>query len=76
MFLFSLPELPPPQRVSAVALGNSSILVSWSPPVGAALPVGGYVVEWAEPRGELPLQPRSSWVKLPPSRLSTVIAGK
>ncbi|XP_066049101.1 interleukin-12 receptor subunit beta-2 [Chamaea fasciata] len=65
------PGLPPPQRVSAVGLGNSSIQVSWSRPVGAALPVEGYVVEWAEPRGE---PPQHSWVKLPPSHLSTVIA--
>ncbi|KAM4896371.1 interleukin-12 receptor subunit beta-2 [Sylvia borin] len=67
------PELPPPQRVSAVALGNSSILVSWSPPVGTPLPIEGYVVEWAEPRGEPPLQPRHSCLRLPPSRLSAVI---
>ncbi|XP_030919939.1 interleukin-12 receptor subunit beta-2 [Geospiza fortis] len=68
------PDLPPPQRVCAVGLGNSSILVSWSPPAGAALPVGGYLVEWAEPWREPRLQPQHSWVKLPPSHLSTVIA--
>ncbi|XP_077641659.1 interleukin-12 receptor subunit beta-2 [Lonchura striata] len=68
------PDLPPPQRVCAVGLGNSSILVSWSPPAGAALPVGGYVVEWAEPRREPRPQPQQGWLKLPPSRLSTVIA--
>ncbi|XP_059709528.1 interleukin-12 receptor subunit beta-2 [Haemorhous mexicanus] len=68
------PDLPPPQRVCAVGLGNSSILVSWSPPAGATLPVGGYLVEWAEPWREPRLQPRHSWVKLPPSHLSTVIA--
>ncbi|XP_054150539.1 interleukin-12 receptor subunit beta-2 [Melozone crissalis] len=68
------PDLPPPQRVSAVGLGNSSILVSWSPPAGAALPLGGYLVEWAEPWGEPQLQPPHSWVKLPPTHLSTVIA--
>uniref|UniRef100_A0A674GGH5 Fibronectin type-III domain-containing protein n=1 Tax=Taeniopygia guttata TaxID=59729 RepID=A0A674GGH5_TAEGU len=68
------PDLPPPQRVSAVGLGNSSILVSWSPPAGAALPVGGFVVEWAEPWREPGLQPQQGWVKLSPSQLSTVIA--
>nr|XP_026654462.1 interleukin-12 receptor subunit beta-2 [Zonotrichia albicollis] len=67
-------DLPPPQRVSAVGLGNSSILVSWSPPARAALPLGGYLVEWAEPWREPQLQPPHSWVKLPPSHLSTVIA--
>ncbi|XP_062353328.1 interleukin-12 receptor subunit beta-2 [Cinclus cinclus] len=64
------PDLPPPERVSAVALGNSSILVSWSPPAGATVPIQGYVVEWAQPH----LQPWHTWVKLPPSHLSTVIA--
>uniref|UniRef100_A0A8C3QC93 Uncharacterized protein n=1 Tax=Geospiza parvula TaxID=87175 RepID=A0A8C3QC93_GEOPR len=73
-FCSPLPDLPPPQRVCAVGLGNSSILVSWSPPAGAALPVGGYLVEWAEPWREPRLQPQHSWVKLPPSHLSTVIA--
>ncbi|XP_074401663.1 interleukin-12 receptor subunit beta-2 isoform X1 [Zonotrichia albicollis] len=68
------PDLPPPQRVSAVGLGNSNILVSWSPPARAALPLGGYLVEWAEPWREPQLQPLHSWVKLPPSHLSTVIA--
>ncbi|XP_017596093.1 PREDICTED: interleukin-12 receptor subunit beta-2, partial [Corvus brachyrhynchos] len=67
-------DLPPPQRVSAVALGNSSILVSWSPPLGSAVSVGGYVVEWEEPWREPRLQPQHSWVKLPPSHLSTVLA--
>ncbi|XP_063262943.1 interleukin-12 receptor subunit beta-2 [Prinia subflava] len=64
------PELPPPQRVSAAALGNSSILVSWSPPEGPAVPVGGYLVEWAQPWG----QPQHAWVRLARSQLSTVIA--
>ncbi|XP_053806709.1 interleukin-12 receptor subunit beta-2 [Vidua chalybeata] len=68
------PDLPPPQRVSALGLGNGSILVSWSPPARASLPVGGYLVEWAEPWREPRLQPQHGWVKLPPSHLSTVIA--
>ncbi|XP_041254265.1 interleukin-12 receptor subunit beta-2 [Onychostruthus taczanowskii] len=68
------PDLPPPQRVSAVGLGNSSILVSWSPPAAGAVPLGGYLVEWAEPWREPRLQPQHGWVKLPPSLLSTVIA--
>ncbi|XP_057243936.1 interleukin-12 receptor subunit beta-2-like, partial [Malurus melanocephalus] len=61
-------DLPPPQRVSAVALGNCSILVSWSPPEGPPVPIGGFVVQW-DPHPE----PQQSWVKLPPSQLSTVI---
>ncbi|XP_068263075.1 interleukin-12 receptor subunit beta-2 [Nyctibius grandis] len=63
-------DLPPPRKVSAVALGNSSILVSWKPPVPSAVPVGGYVVEWAEAQRP---EPRP-WVKLPASNLSVVIA--
>ncbi|XP_039567479.1 interleukin-12 receptor subunit beta-2 isoform X2 [Passer montanus] len=68
------PDLPPPQRVSAVGLGNSSILVSWSPPARAAVPVGGYLLEWAEPWREPRRQPQHRWLKLPPSHLATVIA--
>ncbi|XP_005521374.1 PREDICTED: interleukin-12 receptor subunit beta-2 [Pseudopodoces humilis] len=68
------PDLPPPERVSSVALGNSSILVTWSPPVTPTLPVGGYLLEWAEPGRDPHLQPRNTWRKLPPTRLSTVLA--
>ncbi|XP_065513450.1 interleukin-12 receptor subunit beta-2 [Caloenas nicobarica] len=62
-------DLPPPQRVSAVAAGNSSVLVSWEAPAGPAVPVGGYVVEWAEMRRD----PRPAWVRLPASSLSAAI---
>ncbi|XP_063201253.1 interleukin-12 receptor subunit beta-2 [Chroicocephalus ridibundus] len=68
-------DLPAPQEVSAVAMGNSSILVSWKPPAGpASASLGGYVVEWAEPGRDGHREPRPAWVKLPPSNLSTVIA--
>ncbi|KAM6305522.1 interleukin-12 receptor subunit beta-2 [Aegotheles albertisi] len=64
-------DLPPPQKVSAVALGNGSILVSWEPPTSSPAPISGYVVEWAEaPRNRSP----EAWVKLPKSNLSTLIA--
>nr|XP_021152126.1 interleukin-12 receptor subunit beta-2 [Columba livia] len=62
-------DLPPPQQVSAVAVGNSSILVSWKAPASPSVPVGGYVVEWAEMQRD----PRPAWVRLPASNLSTVI---
>uniref|UniRef100_A0A8C3KHU3 Fibronectin type-III domain-containing protein n=1 Tax=Calidris pygmaea TaxID=425635 RepID=A0A8C3KHU3_9CHAR len=66
--------LPPPQEVSAVAMGNSSILVSWKPPAGlVASSLGGYVVEWAELGRDTGLEPHPAWVKLPASNLSTVI---
>uniref|UniRef100_A0A8C8E9N8 Fibronectin type-III domain-containing protein n=1 Tax=Otus sunia TaxID=257818 RepID=A0A8C8E9N8_9STRI len=68
-------DLPPPQKVSAVAMGNSSIFVSWKAPVASAASVSGYVVEWADtPRSPRP-EPCPAWVKLPASNLSTVIAG-
>ncbi|XP_074687873.1 interleukin-12 receptor subunit beta-2 isoform X4 [Strix aluco] len=67
-------DLPPPQKVSAVATGNSSIFVSWKAPVASAAAVSGYVVEWADtPRSPRP-EPCPAWVKLPASNLSTVIA--
>uniref|UniRef100_A0A8C8AZS5 Fibronectin type-III domain-containing protein n=1 Tax=Otus sunia TaxID=257818 RepID=A0A8C8AZS5_9STRI len=48
-------DLPPPQKVSAVAMGNSSIFVSWKAPVASAASVSGYVVEWADtPRSPRP----------------------
>ncbi|XP_074762103.1 interleukin-12 receptor subunit beta-2 isoform X2 [Athene noctua] len=66
--------LPPPRKVSAVAMGNGSILVSWEAPVASAASLSGYVVEWADtPRSPHP-PPCPAWVKLPASNLSTVIA--
>ncbi|KAK2540557.1 Il12rb2 [Columba guinea] len=62
-------DLPPPQQVSAVAVGNSSILVSWKAPASPSVPIGGYVVEWAEMQRD----PSPAWVRLPASNLSTVI---
>ncbi|XP_075280385.1 interleukin-12 receptor subunit beta-2 [Opisthocomus hoazin] len=65
-------DLPPPQKVSAVALGNSSILVTWQPP--ARPTVGGYVVEWADAESSSRPQSPLAWVKLPASNLSAVLA--
>ncbi|XP_008920239.3 interleukin-12 receptor subunit beta-2 [Manacus vitellinus] len=67
-------DLPPPQQVSAMAMGNSSILVSWKPPLRSAVPISGYVVEWAETGRNPHLEPHHTWAKLPASNLSTVIA--
>ncbi|XP_050163393.1 interleukin-12 receptor subunit beta-2 [Myiozetetes cayanensis] len=67
-------DLPPPQQVSAMAMGNSSILVSWKPPRRSAVPISGYVVEWAETGMNPHLEPHHTWAKLPASNLSTVIA--
>ncbi|XP_051481457.1 interleukin-12 receptor subunit beta-2 [Apus apus] len=64
-------ELPPPQKVSVVAVGSSSILVSWGPPAHPPAPIGGYVVEWAH--GAEDLCP-PAWVKVPAPNLSTLIA--
>uniref|UniRef100_A0A8C0EP93 Fibronectin type-III domain-containing protein n=1 Tax=Bubo bubo TaxID=30461 RepID=A0A8C0EP93_BUBBB len=68
-------DLPPPQKVSAVAMGNSSIFVSWKAPVASAASVSGYVVEWADTPRSPRLEPCPAWVKLPATNLSTVIAG-
>ncbi|XP_009487746.2 interleukin-12 receptor subunit beta-2 [Pelecanus crispus] len=67
-------DLPPPQKVSAVAMGNSSIFISWKPPVGSTASISGYVVEWADTQRNRRLEPHPAWVKLPASNLSTVIA--
>ncbi|XP_076196083.1 interleukin-12 receptor subunit beta-2 [Aptenodytes patagonicus] len=67
-------DLPPPQKVSAVAMGNSSILISWKPPVRSTASISGYIVEWADTQRNTRLEPHPAWVKLPASNLSTVIA--
>ncbi|XP_065529135.1 interleukin-12 receptor subunit beta-2 isoform X1 [Lathamus discolor] len=67
-------DLPPPQEVSAIATGNSSILISWKPPISSTASISGYVVEWADTQRNVRLEPRPAWVKLPASNLSTVIA--
>ncbi|XP_062472118.1 interleukin-12 receptor subunit beta-2 isoform X2 [Pezoporus occidentalis] len=65
-------DLPPPQEVSAIAMGNSSILISWKPPISTSASISGYIVEWADTHRSL--EPHPAWVKLPASNLSTVIA--
>ncbi|XP_009954705.1 PREDICTED: interleukin-12 receptor subunit beta-2-like, partial [Leptosomus discolor] len=67
-------DLPPPQKVSAVAMGNSSIFVSWKPPVRSPAAISGYVVEWADTARNTHLEPHPVWVKLPASNLSAAIA--
>ncbi|KAM9008671.1 interleukin-12 receptor subunit beta-2 isoform 7-T7 [Ara ararauna] len=68
-------DLPPPQAVSAIAMGNSSILISWKPPTSSTASINGYVVEWADTQRNARLEPHPAWEKLPASSLSTVIAG-
>ncbi|XP_054240459.1 interleukin-12 receptor subunit beta-2 [Indicator indicator] len=66
-------DLPPPQKVSAIAMGKRSILVSWKPPTGSAVPISGYVVEWAGTERDTHTEPPPAWVKLPASNLSTLL---
>uniref|UniRef100_A0A8C6JU37 Uncharacterized protein n=2 Tax=Melopsittacus undulatus TaxID=13146 RepID=A0A8C6JU37_MELUD len=70
----SIQDLPPPLEVSAIAMGNSSILISWKPPTSSTTSISGYVVEWADTQSNAHLEPHPAWVKLPASNLSTVIA--
>ncbi|XP_030311612.1 interleukin-12 receptor subunit beta-2 [Calypte anna] len=63
--------LPPPQQVSAVPQGSSSILVSWRAPSPAPVPITGYVVEWA---GTQRSPEPAAWVKVPAPNLSTLLA--
>uniref|UniRef100_A0A663EXA8 Interleukin 12 receptor subunit beta 2 n=1 Tax=Aquila chrysaetos chrysaetos TaxID=223781 RepID=A0A663EXA8_AQUCH len=72
--LVEMMYLPPPQKVSAVAMGNGSILVRWKPPVRWAASISGYVVEWADAQRNASLEPHPAWAKLPASNLSAVIA--
>uniref|UniRef100_A0A8B9ZCC3 Fibronectin type-III domain-containing protein n=1 Tax=Buteo japonicus TaxID=224669 RepID=A0A8B9ZCC3_9AVES len=68
-------DLPPPQKVSTVAMGNGSILVRWKPPARSAVSISGYVVEWADTQRNARPEPHPAWAKLPASSLSAVIAG-
>ncbi|XP_053929375.1 interleukin-12 receptor subunit beta-2 isoform X2 [Cuculus canorus] len=67
-------DLPSPQQVSVVAMGNSSILVSWKAPIRLTASISGYVVEWVDTQKGTRLEPKPAWVKLPASSLSTVIS--
>uniref|UniRef100_A0A8C4UDB8 Interleukin 12 receptor subunit beta 2 n=1 Tax=Falco tinnunculus TaxID=100819 RepID=A0A8C4UDB8_FALTI len=67
-------DLPPPQKVTAVAMGNSSILVSWEPPIRSTASISGYVVEWAAAQRSRRLEPPPAWVKLPAANRSARIA--
>ncbi|XP_069718207.1 interleukin-12 receptor subunit beta-2-like [Phaenicophaeus curvirostris] len=67
-------DLPSPQQVSAVAMGNSSIFISWNAPVRSTASISGYVVEWADTQEGTRLETQPAWVKLPASSLSTVIS--
>ncbi|XP_055671748.1 interleukin-12 receptor subunit beta-2 isoform X1 [Falco peregrinus] len=67
-------DLPPPQKVTAVAMGNSSILVSWEPPIKSTASISGYVVEWAAAQRSWRLEPPPAWVKLPAANRSARIA--
>ncbi|OXB66621.1 hypothetical protein ASZ78_013880 [Callipepla squamata] len=66
-------DLPPPQNVSAVAMGNNSILVSWKPPIKSTTSINGYIVEWINTHRQSSPEPQPSWVKLVAPNLSVVI---
>eukprot|EP00075_Anas_platyrhynchos_P029080 XP_027318333.1 interleukin-12 receptor subunit beta-2 isoform X3 [Anas platyrhynchos] len=67
-------DLPPPQKVSALPMGNGSIFVSWKPPKKFTAFINGYVVEWMDTHRKKSLAPPPTWVKLVASNLSTVIS--
>ncbi|XP_015726254.1 interleukin-12 receptor subunit beta-2 isoform X1 [Coturnix japonica] len=66
-------DLPSPQNVSAMAMGNNSILVSWEPPIKSTASISGYVVEWMSTHRKSGLEPHPSWIRLVASNLSVVI---
>uniref|UniRef100_A0A8C2YD83 Interleukin 12 receptor subunit beta 2 n=1 Tax=Coturnix japonica TaxID=93934 RepID=A0A8C2YD83_COTJA len=61
------------QNVSAMAMGNNSILVSWEPPIKSTASISGYVVEWMSTHRKSGLEPHPSWIRLVASNLSVVI---
>ncbi|XP_042675495.1 interleukin-12 receptor subunit beta-2 isoform X1 [Centrocercus urophasianus] len=69
----SIQDLPSPRNVSAVAMGNNSILVSWKPPIKSTASINGYVVEWINTHRKNSLEPHPSWIRLVASNLSIVI---
>lgn len=74
--LSPMTDLPSPQNVSAVAMGNNSILVSWKPPIKSTASINGYVVEWINTHRKSSLEPHPSWIRLVASNLSIVIPGE
>uniref|UniRef100_A0A8C3LNC7 Fibronectin type-III domain-containing protein n=1 Tax=Chrysolophus pictus TaxID=9089 RepID=A0A8C3LNC7_CHRPC len=69
----SIQDLPSPRNVSAVAVGNNSILVSWKPPIKSTASINGYVVEWINTHRKSSREPHPSWMRLVASNLSVVI---
>ncbi|KAM8805760.1 interleukin-12 receptor subunit beta-2 [Eudromia elegans] len=68
-------DLPPPWNVSAIAMGNNSILVIWQPPLRSTAFLNGYIVEWIDTHRNKSLEPRMNWIKLLASNLSALISG-
>lgn len=66
-------DLPSPRNVSAMAMGNNSILVSWKPPIKSTASINGYVVEWINIHRKSSPEPHPSWIRLVASNLSIVI---
>jgi len=69
-------DLPSPRNVSAMAMGNNSILVSWKPPIKSTASINGYVVEWINIHRKSSPEPHPSWIRLVASNLSIVILGE
>ncbi|XP_010214717.1 PREDICTED: interleukin-12 receptor subunit beta-2-like, partial [Tinamus guttatus] len=67
-------DLPPPRNVSAIAMGNNSILVIWKPPSKSTAFLNGYIVEWIDIHRNKSLEPHLNWIKLLASNLSAVIS--
>ncbi|CAI5776976.1 interleukin-12 receptor subunit beta-2 [Podarcis lilfordi] len=63
-------DLPPPNHLSAVSLGNGRISVAWEAPIAPFPFISGYVLQWAELHHSSDLRTPITWLKIPVSNLT------
>ncbi|XP_033007000.1 interleukin-12 receptor subunit beta-2 [Lacerta agilis] len=63
-------DLPPPNHLSTVSLGNGRISVLWEAPIAPFPFINGYVLQWAELHHSSHLRTPITWLKIPISNLT------
>ncbi|XP_034979436.2 interleukin-12 receptor subunit beta-2 [Zootoca vivipara] len=63
-------DLPPPNHLSTVSLGNGRIAVAWEAPIAPFPFINGYVLQWAELHHSSHLRTPITWLKIPVSNLT------
>ncbi|XP_028588969.2 interleukin-12 receptor subunit beta-2 [Podarcis muralis] len=63
-------DLPPPNHLSTVSLGNGRISVAWEAPIASFPFINEYVLQWAELHHSSNLRTPITWLKIPVSNLT------